>query len=76
MKLVLIILMLVFAGLFITFFPNIFGGFETQHNVTALNNTDEYEAMTNIIQIDMTVIAAIGTLLCLGMLFIVVRFLS
>ena len=76
MKVILIIGLLVFVGLFITIFPNIFGGFETQHNVTVLNNTAEYDAMTTIIQTDMTVIAAIGTLLCLGLLFVFVKVIS
>ena len=37
-----LILIFVFAAIFITIFPNIFGGFEAQHNATALNESSEY----------------------------------
>ena len=76
MKLLPLMFLFVFVAVFITIFPNIFGGFETQHNVTVLNNTAEYEALTELTQTDMVVIASIGTLLVLGLIFILWRILT
>jgi cytochrome bd-type quinol oxidase subunit 2 len=69
-------LLFVFVGVFITFFPNIFGGFETEHNVTVSNHTAEYSSLTELTQADLVIIAIIGTLLVLGMAFIMVKILT
>jgi len=73
MRFLPLMFLFVFVAVFLTFFPNIFGGFEVQHNVTALNNTAEYEALTELTQIDMVIIGAVGTLLVLGLIFILTR---
>ena len=73
MKLVPIVFILIFITVFITFFPNIFGGFEEQHNVTALDNPEEYAALTELTQTDMVIIGAVGTLCVLGLAFILAR---
>lgn len=79
MRLIPIIVILVLVSFFITIGPNIFGGFETQHNMTAYssglgsNYTPEYEALTDITQTDMVLIGVIGTLLVIAMVFILVK---
>ena len=79
MKLVWIIFLFVLVGLFLSIVPNIFGSFEVEHNVTVLNasgygdTTDEYEALTSIVQIDMATIIGIGAFLVIGLLFIFAR---
>ena len=73
MKLIPLMFIFVFVAVFITIFPNIFGGFETQHNMTASNYTAEYDALTELTQADMVVIGVVGTLLVLGMVFIAAK---
>ncbi len=73
MRLIPLMFIFVFIALFITIFPNIFGGFETQHNMTASNYTVEYSALTELTQMDMVIIGAVGTLLVVGLLFILAR---
>ena len=68
-----LILIFVFAAIFITIFPNIFGGFETQHNATALNESSEYRALVELTQADMVIIGAAGTLVVVGLLVILSR---
>ena len=70
MRFLPLMFLFVFVAVFLTFFPNIFGGFETQHNMTASNYTTEYDALTELTQTDMIIIGGVGTLLVIGMLFI------
>jgi heme/copper-type cytochrome/quinol oxidase subunit 1 len=79
MKLIPIVFIVVMIGIFLTIFPNIFAGFESQHNMTAYssglgsNYTPEYEALTELTQTDMVVLAGIGMLMLVGMLYILIK---
>ena len=79
MKFLYIIMAFVLVGLFLTIIPNIFGSFEVEHNVTVLNasgygdTTDEYEAMTSVVQINLGLMIGIGAMLVLGLLFIMAK---
>lgn len=79
MKLIWIMVMFVIIAIFVTIMPNIFGSFEVEHNVTVLNSsgygdtTDEYEALTSLTQIDLATIMGIGSMLVLGMLYIMAK---
>ena len=83
MRLIAIVFILLLCGLFITIMPNIFGEFETQHNMTAYqagglgsNYTAQYNALTDITLADLRVIAGIGVLLVLAMVFLVVKIIT
>lgn len=73
MKFIPIVIIFVLAALFIAIIPNIFGGFETQHNMTVSNYTEEYEAVSTITQTDMIIIGVVGTILVLAGLFLLAR---
>ena len=73
MKLLPILIIFVAVAMFITIIPNIFGGFETEHDMEGSDYEPEYNAMTTIVQANMSVLMAIGTMLVLGFLFIVVK---
>ena len=73
MKFIPIVVLFVLVTLFITIMPNIFGSFETQHNMTVTNYTAEYYALTNLTQTDMVVIGVVGTLLVIAMAYIIVK---
>lgn len=73
MKFVPILFIFLFVAVFLTIFPNIFGGFETQHNMTVTNYTEEYDALTELTQTDMAVLVVIGLLLVVALLFILAR---
>lgn len=70
MKLLPIMIIFIVVAMFVTIMPNIFGSFETEHNMTESEHEDEYTALTELTQIDMTVLMGIGTMLVLGLVFI------
>lgn len=73
MKFLPIVIIVVLAAAFITIMPNIFGGFETQHNMTASNYTSEYEAVSTLTQLDMEIIGVVVGLLIIAGLFLLAR---
>ena len=73
MKLVPLMIIFVAVAIFVTIMPNIFGSFEEEHNMTASDYETEYNSLTAIVQANMAVIMGIGTLLVLGLVFIMGR---
>jgi hypothetical protein len=79
MKFTWILLFFLVVGIFLSIVPNIFGSFEVEHNVTILNasgygdTTDEYEALTSLVQTDLAIIIGVGGMLVIGMLFIMAK---
>ena len=76
-KILLFVGIIVIIAMFISLIPNIFGGFEAQHNTTAgLNESDEYEAVSNLGHVDMQLLIVVGMLLLIPGLLIMFKVLS